>query len=186
MAKRVKKRPPAASKTRALPSGRHAVIGIDPGGTTGLFCAAVELQPTMKKTVATLEHTWMDQITGDYLEQAAQIASVTRDVIAQANMDGVALSSFHVVFEDWDTGRVNPGRELQSVWVMAAAGALLLEGRNGPLKRDQVSFQYAAQAKGYATDQRLKLWGLYDLTKGKPHARDASRHWALRVNQLVG
>ena len=43
-------------------------------------------------------------------------------------------------------------------------------------------YQSASQAKTTCTDDRLKLWGLYDRSSG-PHARDAIRHayYYLRV-----
>lgn len=37
-----------------------------------------------------------------------------------------------------------------------------------------IVFQMAGQAKGWATDEKLKLWGLYE--PGLKHARDACRH----------
>lgn len=44
------------------------------------------------------------------------------------------------------------------------------------------SFQ-PSQAKGVATDERLKRWGLW--TVGQQHARDATRHLVLWLKELV-
>lgn len=175
-------------RAEVTPGGRHAIAGIDPGGTSGLFVGVVTIEETMKKTALTLDsELWFTQhFEGNFLEQAIEITDEVRAWIARVNMAGVSLDNVHVVFEDWDTGRPQHGREIVSAWIAAATHALLCEGLNAPIKDDQVGYATASQAKSYAKNGRLNLWGIYELTKGMPHARDASRHWALEVNRLVG
>lgn len=187
MTKRIKKK--VVRTNRVLATDRHAVAAIDPGGTSGVFCGLVELRFTMKET--TLEgfvedRSWYGQVSGNFRDQAAAISNSVRAWFAEQALSYVAPANHHVVIEDWDTMRKSPGRELISVWIAAGIDCLLTEGLNPLLKEDQITYFRAAQAKGYATDERLKLWKLYNLTRGKPHARDASRHWATKVNQIVG
>lgn len=174
------------------PEGRHAVAAIDPGGTTGVFCAVAELRGSMLKTAGyvagTFEdesHGWCGEITGDFRSQAAAITNSLRDWFALQTMDYVAPENHHVVIENWDTMRKEPGREIVSAWIAAGIDCLLTEGLNPIFKPEQITYFMAGQAKGYATNTRLKLWGLDALTIGKRHSRDASRHWATKVNQLV-
>lgn len=44
------------------------------------------------------------------------------------------------------------------------------------LKDTRLIERAAAEVKPWATDARLKAAGLFDQTKGMPHARDAARH----------
>jgi hypothetical protein len=37
----------------------------------------------------------------------------------------------------------------------------------------------------YATNERLRAWGVYPLTVGKEHGRDAIRHLALRASKIL-
>lgn len=185
MAKRFKKK--AAPANKVLSSDRHAVAAVDPGGTTGLFAAVVVPGSTMKQTM--LENielpVELSQCTGDFREQAKLLSEWIKNWFAGLTLDYVAPSNHHVVIENWDTMRKDPGREIISAWIAAGLDCLLTEGMNGPLSPEQITYFMAGQAKGYATNDRLKLWKLHDLTKGKPHARDASRHWCTRVNQLI-
>lgn len=183
MGKRYKKR-----KLIVPAADRYAVAAIDPGGTTGVFGSVVTPLDDMKTTC------WMSvkagepllgQVEGDFRTQASAIANTLRDWFARWTFDYVAPANHIVVFEDWDTGRPNPGREIVSAWIAAGIDCLLTEGLNPILKPDQMVYQTASQAKGYATNERLKLWKLYELTVGKPHARDASRHWATKVNAII-
>lgn len=129
---------------------------------------------------------FIGQVSGDFRTQAGAIANTLRDWFASWSLDYVAPANHHVVIENWDTMRQKQGRQIISAWIAAGLDCLLTEGVNGPLKPEQITYYNASQAKQYATNERLKLWNLYDLTTGKPHARDASRHWATKVNELVG
>lgn len=186
MSKRVRRR---RVRAKVAPEGRHAIAAVDPGGTTGVFCAVAELRPTMRETAKGIElkdsKGWCGQITGDFRSQAAAISNSLRDWFSLQTMDYVAPGNHHLVIENWDTMRKDPGREIISVWIAAGIDCLMTEGLNPIFKPEQVTYFMAGQAKGYATDTRLKLWDMYDLTKGKRHSRDASRHWATKVNQLV-
>jgi hypothetical protein len=191
MPKRYKKKKHALN--RVLPEDRHAVAAIDPGGTSGVFAAIVTPRGSMKETCQevfrpeweTRNEIFLGQLSGDFRTQAAAIANTLRDWFASWTLDYVAPVNHHVVIEDWDTHRQQPGREIISAWIAAGVDCLLTEGINPILKPEQITYFYATQAKHYATNERLKLWNLYSLTTGKPHARDASRHWATRVNQII-
>ena len=60
-------------------------------------------------------------------------------------------------------------------WSVCAGGAgvVTVDGRVNVLA------QSAAMAKGFATDDRLRAWGMYRRSGAERHARDASRHLAV-------
>lgn len=186
--KRFKKK--AVKLNKILASDRYAVAAVDPGGTSGVFACVVDnASRTMKETAQGVAENETEiligQITGDFRTQASEIATVLKDWYASQAMDYVAPANHYLVIENWDTMRKNPGREIISAWIAAGLDCLMTEGLNPIFTPEQITYFNAGQAKAYATNERLKLWNLYDLTRGKPHARDASRHWATRVNQLI-
>lgn len=48
----------------------------------------------------------------------------------------------------------------------------------------QPRFQKASAAKSFATNNRLRSWDAW--TRGSEHARDATRHLALRLSEMLG
>ena len=48
----------------------------------------------------------------------------------------------------------------------------------------EIDWQQASQAKGYATDERMRGWGVWQ--RGSPHKRDAVRQLCLKLNKVLG
>lgn len=182
MAKRFRKK-----KLSRWNENRHAAVAVDPGGTSGLFASEFIPGNSMKETCWALDKKSIEihQCKGDFREQSKLISEWIKNYFALKIIDGIRIQNHHVIIEDWDTHRKSPGREIISAWIASGVDCLLTEGLNPPITSKNITYFYATQAKRYATNDRLKLWKLYTLTTGKPHARDASRHWATRVNQII-
>ena len=158
-----------------------AIMAVDPGGTTGYFTAMAPVGATMKETAKGVQSPVAGQIAGKYLDQAEALAQVWGSFAMEAERAGIPADRRFVVIEDFVLRRRQEGGatgNLTSVWVAAAFTAKIA---------DEALWQTASGAKTYASDERLKLWGLYgySLKPAKPHARDAIRHWALRANKLL-
>lgn len=171
---------------------KHAVLAIDPGGTSGVAAGYVQLGSTFKETVKTLEHNKAIEVKGEWLDQAVQLAHIMDRFVFTANVENlVPLDNIHIVVEDFVLRRRQQGGatgNLTSIWVAAAAVAMHLnvapwDGAPMLAERANVEWQQASQAKGFATNERLKMWGLWEV--GSEHKRDAWRHWAVKVNKLV-
>lgn len=159
----------------------HAIMGIDPGGTTGVAACYVSVKPTMKETMLGATKKKSLEVPGSYLEQGKKIASLMNGFMYKANVEnGIPLYNIHFAIEDFVLRRKMEGGatgNLTSCWVAAAAVAIFGS-------ENQIKWRQASQAKTYATDQRLRLWGLW--TVGSAHQRDAWRHVASEVNEVVG
>lgn len=79
-----------------------------------------------------------------------------------------------VGFEDFILRKFSMGRELLAPVRINARfeDRMYTNGKSGLL----VPPQQPSLAMSMVTDERLKLWGFYNPTIGKPHARDALRH----------
>jgi len=126
------------------------VVGIDPGGTTG---------------VATLmyyrDSGWL-VVPRQYGQ--ANALTETLDLLSRANPDAVAVERFIVSNRSARSRSSGAGEFAREL-----IGALQYTGC--PLDR-----RTASQVKRWATDKRLSAAGLLEPTKGMPHARDATRH----------
>jgi hypothetical protein len=166
-----------------VPGGMvHAVMGVDPGGTTGLAACHVELRPTLRETLTEgMRMRKAIEVRGDWHAQARTIADVHNRFMYTAQVDhGIGAEQCHLVFENYipDPHRIGRGAtDLTSVWVMAAAVALIGE------QASDLTYQSPSEAKGFAKNDRLRLWGLWEV--GSEHKRDAMRHVARRLNDLV-
>lgn len=162
----------------------HGVFAIDPGGTTGVAAAHVDLDlPTLKEVLKSRKRAKAAEVGGDWLLQAQDIATKLGLWVMDCERFGIPVQNRHLVFEDFILRRREAGGatgNLTSIWVMAATVALSAS----IVDADQIAYQQASQAKGFARDDRLKLWDMWEV--GSDHKRDAWRHFALRTNQLLG
>lgn len=166
------------STARIVPSGVHAIFAADPGGTSGIAAGYVELRPTLKETLTTLRSRKSVEVTGDWLTQARTIEAMMTRFVFTANVESLLpLYHIHLVFEDFVLRMPADTTNLTSIWVAAAAVALF--------KRDDLdlAWQQASKAKSFATDERLRRWGLWEV--GSAHKRDAWRHFAARLNDIL-
>lgn len=152
-------------------------MALDPGGTTGAVTGLVEIKKTFRATIATMERRHAIEVKGSYQEQAAQLSDLYHAWQGEClNLD-VPKPNRHVVAEDFVLRLPATNTNLTSIWVVAAFhGAVGLD--------NVIEYAQASQAKTFAKDERLRLWGLWE--RGSAHKRDAWRHFALKVNALVG
>lgn len=159
----------------------HAVMGIDPGGTTGIAACYVRVQATMKETMLEAKKKKAVEVEGDWLTQAKAIAAIMNAFQYTANVEHeIPITNIHFAIEDFILRRRTEGGatgNLTSCWV--AAGAVSIFG-----SEQMVRWRQASTAKTYAKDDRLKLWDLWSV--GSAHQRDAWRHVACEVNEQVG
>jgi hypothetical protein len=157
------------------------VIGIDPGGTTGWSVMVVHPEALVDRDVPVLgniEYHGNGQITSiptngkavKALELSIAERLAVRSLIADVliRWPGSAL-----VIEDFLLRKRTMDRELLSPVRLTAI--LEWEVENLDLHMHLVR-QQPSQAKGVATDERLRQWGLYKRAGGMQHARDADRH----------
>jgi hypothetical protein len=179
----------------------HAVLAIDPGGTTGIAAGYMELENTRRSTLEGMYNKKSAEVKGNYLEQAVALDNIFRHFIFTANVEhGIPQPNIHVAIEDFVLRRRTEGGatgNLTSVWVAAAFAGILCKHftlvddsdvvealtvmDDEPAKA--ITWQTASDAKHVANDERLKSYGLWVV--GSAHERDAFRHLVLRVDKLL-
>lgn len=158
---------------------RIAIMGIDPGRTTGVAACYLEGEATLKETLLGAESKKAIEVSGGWLDQARELSGLMWRFRYTANVEaGIALGDIHICVEDFVLRMPATTTDLTSCWV--GAGAVARYGEGG----EDVAWQQPSAAKRFATNERLKLWGLYEV--GSEHKRDAWRHVALRANGLLG
>src|SRR3982751_1020828 len=103
----------------------HAVLAIDPGGTTGVAAGYAELAETRRATMEGLYNHKTTEVTGSYIQQAAKLDNIFRNFVFTANVEyGIPLPNIHIVIENFVLRRRQEGGatgNLISIWVAAAA-----------------------------------------------------------------
>lgn len=164
----------------------HAVLAVDPGGTTGVAAGYVQTYPTLKETLADgLSRTKSIEVSGSWDDQAVELERLFNKFVFTANVESqIPLDRIHIVLEDFVLRMPARTTNLTSVWVAAGAVAIRRAGyADGAEDPVEIAWQQPSQAKGFATNERLKLWGLWKV--GSAHERDAWRHFATFVNTLL-
>lgn len=180
---------------------RFAVFTVDPGGVSGAACGVFEPAGEPVSLAETLRlasrhgevEAW--EVHGPPEVQAWEIApEIAARVFEWTVERGIAYKDIHIVFETFRLRQRNV--ELAPIAVTAGCMTLLLprsemmsaDGWGGAILGGVGVYQQEpADAKNFATGDRLKLWGLYGLGRGGgDHKRDALRHLALRVNKVLG
>lgn len=183
--------------------GWVGVMAVDPGGTTGVAWGVHNVRRKgIKEVLASGRRYGTAEATGGEPYQAAKIVEIWNWF---AGMCGRHRIPCTLVFEDFvlrpRTSGASAARsgltpvritELVRGMLIAQAG-MLREGVAGDglgepgfifacdIGADQIVLQQPSNAKSFATNDRLKRWGVYE--KGSDHKRDAMRHLAL---YLVG
>lgn len=168
-------------KESEITYGEAAVIGIDPGGTTGWSIITVHPEALIEPTADLFENIF-DHKHGqvDCGSHRGNLASSLHEGIStEGEFSGAydlvelikAWPSAAVVIEDFNLRQMRMDRELLSpVRITAAIGyAMWLAGRD-------YHVQQPSDAKNVCSDERLKQWRMYDPNGGLKHARDADRH----------
>lgn len=142
---------------------RIEVLAFDPGQTTG-WCYMAMPKGLLRLTgVEDLDDWVYGEI--DCLDENSGAMSML-ELVGQYPNAALIVENFIA------DHRMDKAKHTLSPVRMTAAFSYAL-WRDFPGKR--FSYQSASQAKTTCTDDRLKLWELYDRFSG-PHARDATRH----------
>ncbi len=154
-------------------------MAIDPGGTTGVAAGHFALRKSTAETLGDGRRSFKTtSVTGNWWQQAHELAGLINRFAFTAQCEhDLPLQHIHVVWENYTRRPAAASVNLDSVWVMAATLGLL--------DRPELehAFQEPADAKGYAENARLRRWGLWVV--GSDHERDAARHLAMRVSDLI-
>lgn len=157
-----------------------SVVGIDPGGTTGL--CAVRLAGMKGVPLADrlqLAQPWMAQEAIDTREKGlgaplhvgeARIQHRIAELLVRLAADW-GVGCLHLAIEDFVVRERTQDRSLLSPVRMTSGILSLLEASETPVV---VHFNSASDAKSTISDKTLKRFGFYKA--GKPHANDAARH----------
>lgn len=174
---------------------RLAILAVDPGRTTGIAAAYVPRRQTLKESLLAATHKKAVEVVGkrpgdeitymeDWLLHSRRIYNIMKRFECAALIENeIPAYNIHFVFEDFVLRRKREGGatgDLTSIWVMAGAIGRYDEGVVSML---QIHYQQASLAKGKATNERLKLWGLYE--PGSEHRKDAWRHLATLADKLL-
>jgi hypothetical protein len=185
---------PVCRKRRRVGVG---VIGIDPGGVTGWSYIFVDSRAVASGGVAggvpivrsilqrssgqidcrkgreTLGRLELVQLTSAFPEAAvvaenfrSRMAAMGHEFLMPSRLNGaleLVLEAGLLCWPSDDDGGVS--------WTVGSRRPLFL--------------QEPAAAKQFATDERLKSWGLYSSSGGQGHARDADRHALLFLRRAA-
>lgn len=160
-----------------------AIAAVDPGRTTGVARGIFRpgKEATLASTLATATQLESWECTGSLAEQAEEIVGELDDWLSWAHIEsGVAMPDLHLVVESFalrtahaDLTPVKLSERIDERWPYVDSAPWI-----------EIERQTPAHAKGYATDERLRRWGVW--VKGSTHRRDAMRHVCLRLNRALG
>lgn len=171
------------------------IMAVDPGITTGLAYGIVDHLPdvAVSDLIAgnaegvTVEQVWEKDEVKSGIEIATLFMAKRDECLAVKRPRCMKVV---LVIEDFVLrGRIGSTKRdgLAPVRVTAAIHAALM------LKRipfqdgvTLVTRRMPSEAMTYATNPRLKDWGIYPATVGKEHGRDAARHWCTQLAKMRG
>jgi len=175
---------PPMSIGAKVADGVHAVMAVDPGGTTGVYVGWVELKKSRVETLTEglLKSKSVD-VTGDFVEQGRKLLDIWVRFNFACNEALIPISNRHLAIEDFVLRRREEGGatgNLTSCWV---AGAFAMAVDMFQVEAN-ISWQQPSDAMTLTTNERLKRWGLWVV--GSEHQRAAAKHFVLRVDKLIG
>lgn len=140
-----------------LPVEQKRIIGIDPGGTTGVSAWNIGGE-------AEIQMIHWDQIkTAEMPEAAATMA----DFLNVALPDLIVMEEYRIY--NWKT-RSHANSDVHTLRLIGAIQYIAHE------RRIPIVLQGAGEGKGFCTDEKLQAWGLYK--PARRHSNDAIRHVA--------
>lgn len=171
------------------------IMAVDPGVTTGIAYGIVDHLPDVatSELIAgnaeglTVEQVWEKDEVKSGIEIATLFIGLRAEYLA---IKRPRCSKCVLVIEDFLLrGRVGSTKRegLAPVRVTAAIHAtLMLKKIPFADATTYVTRRLPSEAMTYATNPRLKDWGIYPATVGKEHGRDAARHWCTQVAKMRG
>lgn len=157
--------------------GMWTCIGLDPGGTTGWCVLRIHLIAMQSPEYRILENvaSWSaGEVNGSIGHQIDRLVDLVD-----------AWPDAEIVCEDFLLRQMAGGRSLLDPvriteplkWWLERGGRRAWDVEEGEdWKPRELHLQQPSLAMTAITDERLKAWGIYSLTAGQPHARDALRH----------
>lgn len=172
------------------------IMAFDPGGTTGVAWGVYDLdEPGIVERLDSGVMVGEGQLTGGEPYQAAMMYEKWRGFQGYCAEKGWPST---VIVEDFilRPGKATADREgLSPIRLTALFEGILIAGSVGTYMAEEEDWalvataampvvvkQSPAQAKGFATKERLKRWGQWRV--GMQHARDARRHVCLYLAGL--
>lgn len=163
-----------------LAPDKIAVMAIDPGGTTGVAFGQMRVRDTLGETLKGAYVLGSCDVTGDYQQQAVKLFDMWTSLSYHWTIElGIPADNVHLVSEGFSLSKFGSREKvgLYPVWIAA-----MLEGLAWA-SGVRVRYQEPA-TKSRSTSARMKRWGCWE--RGvSDHRKDAMRHLAYRVNQLI-
>lgn len=175
----------------SMESAPLAIIGVDPGVTTGVAIATLQ-----RKEVGSLADVFVEMgqlsygFSGngfDIIESAsaeegeAKVAAEIAQLVRTAVLHG---SRVVLVIEDFVVRRFDSSREFLSPVRITAR--IQQELFNDTICQGvTVAMQSPSDAKQTCTDERMKKWGIQPKTHKDRHGLDAARHCVLFIRKLM-
>lgn len=175
----------------SMESASLAIIGVDPGVTTGVAIATLQ-----RKEIGSLADVFVEMgqlsygFSGngfDIIESAsaeegeAKVAAEIAQLVRTAVLHG---SRVVLVIEDFVVRRFDSSREFLSPVRITAR--IQQELFNDTICQGvTVAMQSPSDAKQTCTDERMKKWGIQPKTHKDRHGLDAARHCVLFIRKLM-
>lgn len=175
----------------SMESAPLAIIGVDPGVTTGVAIATLQ-----RKEIGSLADVFVEMgqlsygFSGngfDIIESAsaeegeAKVAAEIAKLVRTAVLHG---SRVVLVIEDFVVRRFDSSREFLSPVRITAR--IQQELFNDTICQGvTVAMQSPSDAKQTCTDERMKKWGIQPKTHKDRHGLDAARHCVLFIRKLM-
>lgn len=175
----------------SMESAPLAIIGVDPGVTTGVAIATLQ-----RKKIGSLADVFVEMgqlsygFSGnglDIIESAsaeegeAKVAAEIAQLVRTAVLHG---SRVVLVIEDFVVRRFDSSREFLSPVRITAR--IQQELFNDTICQGvTVAMQSPSDAKQTCTDERMKKWGIQPKTHKDRHGLDAARHCVLFIRKLM-
>lgn len=175
----------------SIESAPLAIIGVDPGVTTGVAIATLQ-----RKEIGSLTDVFVEMgqlsygFSGngfDIIESAsaeegeAKVAAEIAKLVRTAVLHG---SRVVLVIEDFVVRRFDSSREFLSPVRITAR--IQQELFNDTICQGvTVAMQSPSDAKQTCTDERMKKWGIQPKTHKDRHGLDAARHCVLFIRKLM-
>ena len=175
----------------SMESAPLAIIGVDPGVTTGVAIATLQ-----RKEIGSLADVFVEMgqlsygFSGngfDIIESAsaeegeAKVAAEIAQLVRTAVLHG---SRVVLVIEDFVVRRFDSSREFLSPVRITAR--IQQELFNDTICQGvTVAMQSPSDAKQTCTDERMKKWGIQPKTYKDRHGLDAARHCVLFIRKLM-
>lgn len=175
----------------SMESAPLAIIGVDPGVTTGVAIATLQ-----RKEIGSLADVFVEMgqlsygFSGngfDIIESAsaeegeAKVAAEIVQLVRTAVLHG---SRVVLVIEDFVVRRFDSSREFLSPVRITAR--IQQELFNDTICQGvTVAMQSPSDAKQTCTDERMKKWGIQPKTHKDRHGLDAARHCVLFIRKLM-